>query len=270
MDSPAMKATTERHSPERIRSPEQQVIDAMHRYAYGLVEEFARPGDRLLDIGFGEGYGSELVRPWVSEYHGVEVSRDVVDHARAKYAHPAASFRHYDGEILPFGDDDFDLAISFQVIEHVVDVSRYLREIRRVCRPDATVLIVTPNRNHRVGDGERPWNRYHVREYSPEELAETLATVFPQAEIQGIHGSEPMERIERARVAQARRLARLDPLGLRYVLPESIDTRLRMLLGRVRSCPESTEARPDLRLDEMHHSGSNVETSLDLLGIARK
>ncbi|MBM2821295.1 MAG: hypothetical protein HW413_41 [Thermoleophilia bacterium] len=76
-----MKQTTERHSPDRIRTVEERVIDAMHRFAYGVVEEYARATDRLLEIGFGEGYGSEIVRPWVGEYVGVEVDAEAVEHA---------------------------------------------------------------------------------------------------------------------------------------------------------------------------------------------
>ena len=41
-----------------------------------------------------------------------------------------------------------------------------------------------------------------------------------------------MNEIERDRVARARNLARLDPLGLRYRLPESIDIKLRAALRR--------------------------------------
>jgi SAM-dependent methyltransferase len=263
-----MKQTSERHHPDRARSLEERVIDAIHRYAYEIVGDFAHPSDRLLDVGFGEGYGSEIVRPYVREYSGVEVSLEAVDHARMKYARPGVSFYHYGGDVLPFRDASFDLLISFQVIEHVDDVSRFLREVRRVGRPGATVLVVTPNRNHRVEDGERPWNRYHRREFNPSELRSSLAEVFSEVEVFGIHGSEAMERVERARVARARRLARLDPFGLRYRLPESLDNWLRMLL-RTRAGRSSTgDEAVDLATHQIRHSTDGVETSLDLLAVA--
>jgi hypothetical protein len=34
-----------------------------------------------LEIGFGEGYGSQIVRPWVDTYVGVEVDVEAVAHA---------------------------------------------------------------------------------------------------------------------------------------------------------------------------------------------
>jgi SAM-dependent methyltransferase len=263
-----MKETTERLSLDRARTVEETVIDAMHRFAYAMVEEYAKPTDRLLEIGFGEGYGSEIVEPWVREYVGVEVEPEAVTHAAEKYQRPGASFVHYDGMTLPFDSASFDLLISFQVIEHVRDPKAFLREARRVTRPGERVLIVTPNRNHRLNDGERPWNRYHIREFSPEELEVVMRKVFETVEIFGIHGSSVMNEIEKRRVARARRLARLDRLGLRYVLPEGFDTKLRTFLRRRRSgagLPSPTGLQ--IGVDHVHRDREDVDRSLDLLAV---
>jgi SAM-dependent methyltransferase len=263
-----VKQTTERHSPDRIRTVEERVIDAMHRYAYAVVEEYARPTDRLLEIGFGEGYGSEIVRSWVSEYVGVEVDAAAVAHAAQRYRHPKATFLLYDGAMLDFDESSFDLVISFQVIEHVLEPDLFLREAHRVVRRSGSVLIVTPNRNHRVDEGERPFNRYHVREFSPPELGTLMRQVFDSVEVFGIHGSATMNETERNRVARARRLARLDPLGLRYHLPESIDTRLRTALRR-RSGGGSETLPTEIGVEHMNHSADDVAASLDLLAVGR-
>ena len=263
-----MKETTERHSPDRIRTVEESVIDAMHRFAYGVVEEYARPTDRLLEIGFGEGYGSEIVRSCVSEYVGVEVDAAAVAHAAQRYRHPKSTFLLYGGATLDFDESSFDLVISFQVIEHVLDPDLFLREAHRVVRGSGSVLIVTPNRNHRVDDGERPFNRYHVREFSPPELGTLMRQVFDTVEVFGIHGSATMNEIERNRVARARRLARLDPLGLRYLLPESIDTRLRTALRR-RSGGGSETMPAEIGVEHMNHTPDDVAASLDLLAVGR-
>jgi len=245
---------------------EDQVIHLMHRYAYSLVREYARPTDRLLEVGFGEGYGAEMIRDWVAEYHGVEVSLEAVEHARERHAHPRCAF-HHEPAGLPFADDWFDLVISFQVIEHVDDVQAYVDEIRRVCRPGGAVLIVTPNRNHRLADGERPWNRYHIREFSPAELEAACSSSFGKVELFGIGGIPILEEVERNRVARARRLARIDRLGLRYVLPEGVDTKLRLLLKRGASAPVVNGNA--FTLSDLTHSQERVESALDLLAIAR-
>ena len=264
-----MKQTTERHSPDRVRTIEEQVIDAMHRHAYALVDEYAEPADSLLEVGFGEGYGSEIVRAFVREYVGVEVDPDAVAHASHRYADPRVTFLAYGGVTLPFDHGSFDVVISFQVIEHVLDPGSFLREANRVLRDGGVALIVTPNRNHRLADGERPWNRYHVREFSPAELGEAMRGVFREVELFGIHGSEAMNEIERTRVARARKLARLDPLGLRYRLPESIDTKLRQLLRR--RSDDGVRAVPvDVSVAHMRHTRDDTADSLDLLAVGRR
>lgn len=265
-----MKQTTERLFPDRTETPEEMVIDAMHRFAYTTVEEYANPADRLLEIGFGEGYGCQVVEPWITEYVGVEVDRESVAHAAAKYGRPGASFMHYDGVTLPFDDASFDLVIAFQVLEHVRDPEAFLRESRRVARPGARVLIITPNRNHRVGDGERPWNRYHVREFSPSELDAVMRKAFERVDVFGIHGSPVMNDIEKSRVLRARKLARLDPLGLRYVLPEGFDTRLRTFLRRRRTAADvSASAGLQIGIGRVRRAREDVDDSLDLLAVGQ-
>lgn len=245
------------------------MIEALHRFAYAIVGEYARPTDRLLEIGFGEGYGSEIVEGWVADYVGVEVDKEAVTHAAEKYQGSTASFVHYDGATLPFSDASFELTISFQVIEHVGDPEAFLREAQRVTRPDGSVLIVTPNRNYRLEAGERPWNRYHVREFSPAELQAVMQTAFDIVEIFGIQGSPRMNEIEKSRVTRVRRLARLDPLGLRYVLPEGFDTTLRTYLRRRRSNASMPEAGWQIGIEHVHRTQRDVNGSLHLLAVGR-
>jgi SAM-dependent methyltransferase len=261
-----VRTTTERLDPRRTQTVEERVLQALHRYAYTVVEDYAASGDRLLEIGFGEGYGAEIVGPWVAEYVGVDVEQAVVDHAEEAYGRAGVSFVHYDGGRLPFPDGAFDLVIAFQVLEHVDDPQALLREASRVARPGAPVLVATPNRNHRVAAGERPWNRYHVREFSPEELQSAMRGVFDEIELFGIVGSPAMNAIERERVARARRLARLDRLGLRYVLPEGIDTRARALLRR-RGGRSASDV--PVGVEHVRRSREGLSEALDLLAVGR-
>ncbi len=263
-----MRETTERLSPGRDGTVEELVIEAMHRFAYTLVSEYADPQASVLEVGFGEGYGSEIVEPWIAAYVGVEVDHDAVEHALAKYGSTRVSFRHYDGKTLPFGDESFDIVMAFQVLEHVPDPEAFLRETRRVTRPGEPVLVVTPNRSHRLAPGQRPWNRYHLREYSSPELADVMRSVFPVVELSGIVGSPEMNEIEKRRVARARRLARLDPLGLRYVLHEDLDTRLRAFL-RWRSSGTQHASGLPIGVEHVRRTSEEIASSLDLLAIGR-
>lgn len=249
---PNLKATSERFDATHQETAEDVVMGLYHRYSYEVAAQSLRPGDRVLDVGFGEGYGSTIL---TGEYTGVELDPDLVSHARTRYP---ARFETYDGRHLP--DGPFDLVVSFQVIEHVHDPDPWLAEIARVGR---RAMFATPNRIHRIGDGERPWNRYHVREFSAEELRQLLERHYDGVEVYGIRASPEIEAVELARFARARRIARLDPLGLRYRLPPGVDGWVRSRLRKPR------ETRTDFSLDELRHSTASVEEGLVLLAEAR-
>jgi 2-polyprenyl-3-methyl-5-hydroxy-6-metoxy-1,4-benzoquinol methylase len=52
-------------------------------------------------------------------------------------------FVRADGTALPFQGETFDLVLSHAVIEHVADAPRYLRECRRVMKPDGRMYLST-------------------------------------------------------------------------------------------------------------------------------
>ena len=248
-----LKSSSERFDATRRETTEDVVMGLYHRYSYEVAARTLGPDDRVLDIGFGEGYASAILP---GAYVGVELDPDLVAHARARYA---GRFETYDGRHLP--DGPFDLVVSFQVIEHVHDVDSWLTEIARVAR---RAMFATPNRIHRVHEGERPWNRYHVREFSAEELQRLLERHFGDVAVYGVCASPEIEAVELARYARARRIAQLDRLALRYRLPPRVDGWAR---SRLRKPQPST--RVDFSLDELHHSESCIERGLVLLANVR-
>jgi SAM-dependent methyltransferase len=104
----------------------------------------ARPGDRALDVGCGEGrFTAELARAGSTPV-GIEVARAAIERARAR--HPQLDFRlvPIDGP-LPLEDSSFDLIWASEVIEHIADTARWLSELRRVLAPSGRLLVTTPS-----------------------------------------------------------------------------------------------------------------------------
>lgn len=104
----------------------------------------ARPGDRALDLGCGDGtLTGELART-ASQVIGAEVAQAAI--SRAAQRHPDLRFEliPIDGP-LPFADNEFDLVWSSEVIEHVADTARWLSEARRVLAPGGRLVLTTPS-----------------------------------------------------------------------------------------------------------------------------
>ena len=123
--------------PERLALP-----DRARRLTFLLDEVSA--GDRVLDLGSGDGtFTAELARAG-ARVVGVEVAEAALKRARA--AHPELDFRlaPVDGP-LPLEDCEFDLIWASEVIEHVADTARWLSEVRRVLSPGGRLLLTTPN-----------------------------------------------------------------------------------------------------------------------------
>jgi SAM-dependent methyltransferase len=217
-----LRFTAERYTPEAAEGLGQEIIGLYHRFAYSLAANLLSPGARVLDVGFGDGYGSQILQEAGFEYVGIEVDPAAVAHANQRYD---GDFRLYDGTTLP--DERFDLVTCFQVIEHLAEPERLLEQIA-TCSCEA--VFTTPNRDLRLRPGERPWNRFHVQEFSRSQLKSLLSQFFPEVAVSFVHAAPEIEAIELTRVGRARRLARLDLLGVRYLLPKWLDAELRRRL----------------------------------------
>ena len=121
---------------------------ATSRRVLELVADLDWSRARLLDVGAGRGAFCRLR----ADGGRPERVLDPRDRGLACDLHPA-SFEVEglqcaplgpDGR-LPYPDASFDAVVSLEVIEHVEDQFRFLRELARVARPGALVVVTTPN-----------------------------------------------------------------------------------------------------------------------------
>ena len=106
--------------------------------------EHVGPGERVLDVGCGEGcFAAELVRAG-AKVVGIDVAAEPLRRARVR--HPELDLRKVEAEgAWPLTDASFDAVWAGEVIEHVADTGGWLSEIRRVLRSGAVLLLSTPN-----------------------------------------------------------------------------------------------------------------------------
>jgi 2-polyprenyl-3-methyl-5-hydroxy-6-metoxy-1,4-benzoquinol methylase len=230
-----------------------------HLAAYRFAAARAA-GRRVLDAGCGEGYGASLLAAVAERVVGVDRA-EAVTLASGRYRHPRLEFRTADLERLGDLAEQFDLVLSFQVIEHLPDPAGFLRALAGRTAPGGTLLVTTPNRLMSVSE-----NPYHLREWTAAELAALATPLLPAARVLGVHASERVLAYERARGAQVARLLRLDPFGLRRLLPALVVERVFPVLARlVRRRLRSANALPAVGAGDFTVHERDLERALDLM-----
>jgi ubiquinone/menaquinone biosynthesis C-methylase UbiE len=102
----------------------------------------ARPVDLIVDLGSGTGrFTTALSEAFAAQVIGVEPADNMRATAEAKPHPPNVRFVHGDAESIPVDDRVADLVFMSQVLHHLADVPKALREIRRVLKSNGNFCV---------------------------------------------------------------------------------------------------------------------------------
>ncbi|MGA2191997.1 MAG: class I SAM-dependent methyltransferase [Nitrospirota bacterium] len=253
-----------------VISPEHDNITPLfmrHMAAYGFFRRYV--ADRkVLEIGFGEGYGTYYLSEVAREITGVDVILALVEHAREKYVRSNLYFLKGDAVSLPFPDGSFEVVISSQALEHVKDYMHFIRESARVLKPGGTAIFATPNRKMMI-DGVNP---YHYKEFSAQELDRALGRVFPNVMVWGLMGSERYMKLKAEEQRFAKKILAIDFFRLRRFVPRRFIRPLyRLAFDAVNSRTEGIMGdAAGITVDDFSFVNQNPERALDIIGVCRK
>jgi SAM-dependent methyltransferase len=105
--------------------------------------EHVRAGDRVLDLGAGDGAFAAELRAAGCAVVAVDVAEEALRRARERVPGLDAR-RAEEAGPLPLDEDAVDVVWAGEVLEHVADVTGLLAEVRRVLRWGGTLLVTTP------------------------------------------------------------------------------------------------------------------------------
>lgn len=160
-----------------------------HLKPYEFMKD-AAVGKKVLEIGCGDGYGSAYLAKIAKEVVSIDYEEDVILKAKTKYNIANLRFLNMDATNLQFEDSIFDIACSFQVIEHIPEekLLDYLSEIKRVLKKGGTFYLSTLNLEHTMKSlltyKKQP---AHCKEFKLNELSDLLSKVFSGFEVYGLH-----------------------------------------------------------------------------------
>ena len=123
-----------------------------------------RPGNRILDVGCGEGLAEvEIGRLHISQLRlfGVDRAPSKVAAARQETLshNQRVGFAAADARCLPFKDGAFDSLYSVAVLQHIDQVDTAIAEFARVTTTKGRVLAVEPDNTARYGFSSTPMGR---------------------------------------------------------------------------------------------------------------
>jgi SAM-dependent methyltransferase len=110
------------------------------------LADFTVSGEKVLDIGCGNGRLLQVFNDIDIDYSGVDVSEKLIEEARVHY--PNARFYVYDALKLPLPTNHFDKAYSIAVLHHIPSNElriQFLKEAKRVLKQDGLLILTVWN-----------------------------------------------------------------------------------------------------------------------------
>lgn len=161
---------------ETGRNPfqEQGTLERNENSTFELVKQYLRPGDLILDAGCGMGDMLVRIRK-MQDYNaiGIDISADYVAIAQERGLHADVCAI----EKTPFPKGIFGMVICTDVLEHVLDLNKAVRELLRVLRPGGHLIVRTPNEENLCFNTD-PYEFAHLRRFDETSFQLLFRKVF--------------------------------------------------------------------------------------------
>lgn len=166
-----------------LRSSQGRAVEKMADASLRAMLE-PHPGERILDIGCGDGTHLLLCSRLGVEPAGVDASPYMIARARERFGN-RATLRTANAEELPFEDNEFDLAVLINTLEFLDDPLPALREAGRVARRKVFIGVMNRYSWHclcaRLKGLFRETLFNHLKFYDLWELQSCARAVFGEA-----------------------------------------------------------------------------------------
>lgn len=130
------------------------------------IKEYAKPGDRILDVGCGDMYLASQLPEY--QWTGIDLTTEPSQGKAIKHDLAVTPY--------PFPEGSFELVVCSEVLEHCWDIVKIQKEVARLIKKNGTYLLSTPNfdwMDHHISsfrqllfDPVKPHLYEHIRQYN--------------------------------------------------------------------------------------------------------
>ncbi len=179
-----MKYSGERIYPSDPAFKKHTTMQSKHIYLYSFAKKFISRG-LVLDAGCAAGFGtSHLLPTKAKKIIGLEIDKEAVKFAKQHYNDEKLMFEQGNLTNLRFGNNVFSTTICIDVIEHIKDPGKALKETVRVIKADGVLIISTPNKEAIKNQfTDTPNNPFHEFEFTLDEFFDFLSHDFDEVEM---------------------------------------------------------------------------------------
>ena len=119
---------------------------------FSLVDDIA--GSKVLDVGCGTGHLSEKLRAKSAEVTGIDVSKEMLKKAEESSNNLDLGIKYLNMDVcdLSFEEESFDCVFSMAAFEFIENPTLAFENIKRVLKPNGTVVIGTIHKNSSWAD----------------------------------------------------------------------------------------------------------------------
>lgn len=137
--------------------------DEMHRWLVikSFVEQISKPDIKILDVGCGRGWTSNLLSKY-GNVLGIDPVASVIEYGRELYPNIGLMALGLEDYCSLYPEEKYDLIVCTEVLEHIVDKPQFLKKIKNLLSDNGYVILSTPRKEiqeewiERFGDPKQP------------------------------------------------------------------------------------------------------------------
>jgi len=133
---------------------------------------------KILDVGCSEGAFLDCLKKEKSDFRAIDIDKNAIEFCKKR----GFKDRVKEGSILdiPFKDNSFDIVTALDVVEHVEDDVKAMRELARVAKKGGTVFVILPAHPWLWSKNDEAY--HHHRRYDLDMVKKLVAKTYLRIE----------------------------------------------------------------------------------------